>query len=109
MKLDTDSEVITRLPPMEARETGMEGDGGRGTEDIARAVGVYDAMRADPSSLVCQRYQRPQHGRYSGMVQDNALKFIDGVGRYIRRGPTHLGILVFLALRLGRKREEEKE
>ena len=43
------------------------------------------------------------------MVQDYALKFIDGVGRYIRRGPTHLGILVFLALRLGRKREEEKE
>ena len=49
---------------METRQTGMEGDGGRGTENIARAVGVYDAMRADPSSLVCQRHQRPQHGRY---------------------------------------------
>ena len=109
MKLDTDSEVISRLSPMETRQTGMEGDGGRGTENIARAVGVYDAMRTDPSSLVCQRHQRPQHGRHSGMVQDYALKFIDGVGRYIRCGPTHLSILVLLALRLGRKREEEKE
>ncbi len=48
MKLDTDSEVIARLSPMETRQTGMEGDGGRGTENIARAVGVYDAMRTDP-------------------------------------------------------------